>query len=167
MTNFSSLPWEWPPKSNVVNFILPIESSSDAVDQNKSFHITKFWTKRGENILGWRVGTCWAILSSLSMCKRVVFPALSSPRKSNFPDFFQRPVKDIRNCITIFMKKIKLRLIVPNIPRTPVNQSQTNIVDLEIDCEKVNSMAPVNLDSTQCYGYWYAKQKKLMTKERK
>lgn len=35
MINKSYLPWEWPPKSKVVNLIFPIESSSDAEIKKK------------------------------------------------------------------------------------------------------------------------------------
>lgn len=47
----------------------------------------------GNYLLGCKVGTCWANLSSLSMCNNVVLPALSKPRNNNLPDFFQRPVQ--------------------------------------------------------------------------
>ena len=39
------------------------------------------------NLLGCNVGTCWPSLSSLSMCRRVVLPALSKPKNTSFPDF--------------------------------------------------------------------------------
>ena len=55
--------------------------------------------------VGCSVGTCWAILSSFNICKSVVFPALSSPKNSNFPDFFHNP----------------------RYPRAPVNQSHKNM----------------------------------------
>ena len=32
------------------------------------------------------------------MCKRVVFPALSSPKKRTFPDFFHRPSCNYNCC---------------------------------------------------------------------
>ena len=44
-----------------------------------------------EHILGWCVGTCWPILSSFSMCNRVVFPALSRPKNTSLPLFFHSP----------------------------------------------------------------------------
>ena len=59
-----------PPRSKVVNLTLSMESSSD---------------------VGWSVGVGWAILLSFNMCRRVVLPALSSPRNSNFPDFCHSP----------------------------------------------------------------------------
>ena len=42
-------------------------------------------------LLGWSVGTCCAILSSLSMWSSVVLPALSNPRNTSLPDFLYRP----------------------------------------------------------------------------
>lgn len=45
------------------------------------------------------MGTCCPSLSSLSMCSSVVFPALSSPRNTSFPDFLYSPrtKKDLVN----------------------------------------------------------------------
>lgn len=43
------------------------------------------------DLLGCSVGTCWPSLSSLSMCSRVVLPALSKPRNTSFPDFLYKP----------------------------------------------------------------------------
>lgn len=43
------------------------------------------------DVLGCRVGTCCPSRSSLSMCRRVVFPALSSPRNTSFPVFLYKP----------------------------------------------------------------------------
>lgn len=43
------------------------------------------------HLLGCNVGTCWANLSSLSICSSVVFPALSRPRNNSLPDFFHKP----------------------------------------------------------------------------
>lgn len=44
-----------------------------------------------EDLLGWRVGWREARRSFLSMCKRVVFPALSRPRKRIFPFLLLSP----------------------------------------------------------------------------
>lgn len=55
-----------PTKIKVVKVILAIFSSSD-VRSN--------------------VETCWPNQSSLSMCRRVVLPALSKPKITSFPDF--------------------------------------------------------------------------------
>lgn len=43
------------------------------------------------NSLGCSVGTCWPSRSSFNMCRSVVLPALSRPRKTSFPDFLYRP----------------------------------------------------------------------------
>ena len=58
------------------------------------------------NLLGCKVGTCCAILSSLSICSKVVLPALSKPRKTNFPDFLYRPVGFKNNTMQISLSKI-------------------------------------------------------------
>ena len=56
-------------------------------------YVLQEWTTEIFHSLGWRVGTCWAILSSFSMCNKVVFPALSRPRNTSLPDFFHRPAE--------------------------------------------------------------------------
>ncbi len=63
-------------------------------------------------LLGCNVGTCCPNLSSLSMCSRVVFPALSSPRKTSFPDFLYKPARnkhkiDICRCVCVIYIYIK------------------------------------------------------------
>lgn len=45
------------------------------------------------NLLGCRVGTCCANRSSFNIYNSVVFPALSNPKNSSFPDFFHNPEK--------------------------------------------------------------------------
>ena len=52
-------------------------------------------SKRIKYILGWSVGTCWAMRSSLSMCNKVVFPALSNPKNTNLPVFFIKPMREM------------------------------------------------------------------------
>ncbi len=47
------------------------------------------------SLLGCSVGTCWPSRSSFNMCRSVVFPALSRPRKTSFPDFLYRPGRNI------------------------------------------------------------------------
>ena len=43
------------------------------------------------SLVGWSVGGCCPSRSSLSMWRRVVFPALSRPRKTSLPLFFHSP----------------------------------------------------------------------------
>lgn len=47
------------------------------------------------SLLGCSVGTCWPSRSSFNMCRSVVLPALSRPRKTSFPDFLYRPGRNI------------------------------------------------------------------------
>lgn len=52
-------------------------------------------------LLACKVGTCCASLSSLSICKRVVLPALSNPKNNSLPDFFHNPeIKENTNTYT-------------------------------------------------------------------
>lgn len=71
-----------------------MDNSSDAIDKVKKMQdlINGCYIVQIINLLGCSVGTCWANLSSLSICNNVVLPALSKPRNNNLPDFFHRPI---------------------------------------------------------------------------
>lgn len=61
-------------------------------------HCKLFWgctvsTQNGTWRLGWSVGGAWWSRSSLSICNKVVFPALSRPRNTSLPDLFKKPAK--------------------------------------------------------------------------
>ena len=60
--------------------------TADSCKENNHQHI-----KKSCILLGWSVGTCCAIRSSLSICRSVVLPALSKPRNTNLPDFLYKP----------------------------------------------------------------------------
>ena len=63
----------WPPKSKVVNLMLPIASSSE---------------------VGCQVGCRVASLSFFNMWSNVVLPALSRPRNKSLPCLFHSPSED-------------------------------------------------------------------------
>lgn len=80
---------------------------------------------RNVNLLGCSVGTCCPSLSSLSMCSSVVFPALSSPRKTSLPDFLYSPVTKNNLLNQFYQWEYYLSSIVQQEPTSRTYKIQT------------------------------------------
>lgn len=80
------------------------------------------------DVLGCSVGTCCPSLSSLSMCRSVVFPALSSPRNTSFPVFLYNPdnKKKTNRCWSHCILVLWLLFVFLNLSLKEDNDEQQN-----------------------------------------
>ena len=148
------LPVSCPPKSKVLNLILPIINSSwseyTKIELRVQGEITVTWRNlarlRGEvdqrinrysHLLGWSVGVLIVTLPSLRTCSSVVFPALSKPRNKIFALLWYKPTSEKWKTHQFLIDTGSIAhvnspecssVVLPNDARTLYHQSKRNIL---------------------------------------